>query len=64
MSEDRCGAYAVLTTTGLHHFRAALKDHVAYVRRHFISLFSEKELSQMAAFWQRVLEQGVDGDDR
>ncbi len=63
-SEDRRGAYAILTPTGLCHFRAALKDHVAYVRRHFISLFSEKELGQMAAFWQRVLEQGLEGDDR
>jgi DNA-binding MarR family transcriptional regulator len=56
-TEDRRGAYAVLTDDGLLHFKAALKAHVAFVRRHFLHLFSESELQQMASFWQRVEEQ-------
>lgn len=53
-SEDRRGAYAVLTPTGLARFPAILSAHVAFVRRHFLGLFSEQELEQMAAFWRRV----------
>jgi DNA-binding MarR family transcriptional regulator len=60
--EDRRGAYAVLTKGGLNHFRAALKAHVAFVRQHFLSLFSERELEQMAEFWQRVEEQQTQAD--
>jgi DNA-binding MarR family transcriptional regulator len=55
-SEDRRGAYAVLTESGLGHFRAALQTHVAFVRRHFLSAFSETELEHMANFWRRVEE--------
>jgi len=53
-SEDRRGAYAVLTEAGLLRLRAALQAHVAFVRSSFLGLFSEAELEQMAAFWQRV----------
>ncbi len=53
-TEDRRGAYAVLTKAGMTHFEAALRQHVAFVRRHFLALFSEAELEQMAVFWQRV----------
>lgn len=55
--EDRRGTYAVLTEAGLARFQAALTSHVAFVQRHFLSLFSEDELMQMAKFWQRVLKQ-------
>lgn len=53
-SEDRRGAYAVLTAAGLERFRAASKAHFAFVRRIFIDLFTEEELTQMAAFWGRL----------
>lgn len=53
-TEDRRGAYAVLTEVGMTHFEAALRRHVAFVRRQFLDLFSEAELEQMAVFWQRV----------
>jgi DNA-binding MarR family transcriptional regulator len=53
-SEDRRGAYAVLTETGLARIRTALRAHVAFVRHHFLGLFSDHELEQMAAFWRRV----------
>jgi len=62
-SEDRRGAYAVLTEAGLLRLRTALRAHVAFVRSSFLGLFSEAELEQMAAFWQRV-EQGQTGGER
>lgn len=54
--EDRRGAYAVLTTTGRKRLQAALRSHVMFVRRQFISLFGENELTLMAEFWVRVEE--------
>jgi len=55
-SEDRRGAYAVLTEAGAVRLKTALTAHVAFVRQNFIDLFSEQELEQMAGFWQRVEE--------
>ena len=55
-SEDRRGAYAVLTEAGAERFRTAADAHMAYVRRIFLGLFTEDELKQMAAFWRRVEE--------
>lgn len=52
-SEDRRGAYAVLTEKGAARFQQAIKAHVAFVRDNFLSHYSENELEQMAAFWQR-----------
>ena len=51
--EDRRGAYAVLTRKGQAEFARALRGHVALVRRNFLGLYSERELNQMAAFWQK-----------
>jgi DNA-binding MarR family transcriptional regulator len=59
-SEDRRGAYAVLTKAGLTRFQAALKAHVAFVRGHFLSTFNKAELEQMAEFWKRV--EGREGE--
>ncbi|MBK9780967.1 MAG: MarR family transcriptional regulator [Anaerolineales bacterium] len=56
-SEDRRGAYAVLTAEGAARFQKAVKAHVAFVRENFLSHYSEKELEQMAAFWQRLENQ-------
>ena len=55
-SEDRRGAYAVLTEAGAARIKTALKAHVAFVRQNFIGLFNEQELEQMAGFWKRVEE--------
>lgn len=53
-SEDRRGAYASLTDDGRRRFERVAAEHVAFVREHFLSLFSEKELAQMGGFWDRV----------
>ncbi|MEI8256292.1 MAG: MarR family transcriptional regulator [Deltaproteobacteria bacterium] len=52
--EDGRGAYAVLTSAGREHFLTAARQHVALVRREFLSKFSDAELEQMASFWRRV----------
>ena len=59
-SEDRRGAYAVLTEAGAERFRAAARAHIAFVRRNFLGLFNEEELKQMSAFWRRVAERQAD----
>ena len=53
-TEDRRGAYAVLTKAGLDHFRRALQAHIVFVRHNFLEFFSNEELAQMAEFWRRV----------
>ena len=55
-SEDRRGAYAVLTEEGITRFQKAADAHIEFVRKNFLSLFSEQELKQMAKFWKRVEE--------
>ena len=52
--EDGRGAYAVLTKAGRELFMAAARQHVALVRREFLSRFSDAELAQMASFWRRI----------
>lgn len=53
-SEDRRGAYAVLTEEGAIRFQTAIQKHVEFVRKNFLSLFGEEELNQMAGFWKRL----------
>jgi DNA-binding MarR family transcriptional regulator len=53
-SEDRRGAYAVLTKVGAKRFRIAAESHIAFVKANFTDLFSEAELKQMATFWERL----------
>ena len=55
-AEDRRGAYAVLTGEGHERLRSAAEAHTQLVREIFLSRFSEKELRQMADFWQRLAE--------
>lgn len=55
-SEDRRGAYAVLTEKGLARFQQAIRAHVAFVRENFLSHYSEDELKQMGGFWKRLEE--------
>lgn len=54
--EDGRGAYAVLTRSGRAHFMSAAREHVALVRKEFLSRFTEKELEQLASFWARLAE--------
>jgi DNA-binding MarR family transcriptional regulator len=56
-SEDRRGAYAVMTKAGVERFRAVAEAHIAFVRRNFLDLFSAAEQQQLAAFWKRFEEQ-------
>ena len=55
-SEDRRGAYAVLTEAGVERFQIAVEAHVDFVRKIFLGKFTEQELQQMAGFWQRIEE--------
>jgi DNA-binding MarR family transcriptional regulator len=55
-TEDGRGAYAVLTTVGQERFEAALASNIALVRQRFLNLYSQQELEQMGAFWERFLE--------
>jgi len=55
-SEDKRGAYAVLTEEGIARFQKAAQAHIAFVRQNFLSLFSDQEMEQMAGFWKRVEE--------
>ena len=54
--EDRRGAYAVLTEEGQTRFQKAIAAHVEFVRQNFLSLFNDKELNQMSAYWKRLEE--------
>ena len=55
-SEDRRGAYAVMTEAGIERFRVVMEKHIMFVKAHFLSYFADPELEQMAAFWMRVEE--------
>jgi DNA-binding MarR family transcriptional regulator len=52
--EDGRGAYAVLSPEGRKPFMGVAKEHVALVRREFLSHFDESELERMASFWERI----------
>lgn len=52
--EDGRGAYAVLTNSGRSHFFEAAREHVALVRREYLSRFTQAEQAQLAAFWSRL----------
>ena len=53
-SEDRRGSYATLTKEGAKRFQNAIAPHVSFVKNHFLDLYSEQELKQMAKFWKRL----------
>ncbi|MET0684718.1 MAG: MarR family transcriptional regulator [Solirubrobacteraceae bacterium] len=53
--DDGRGLYAVLTRKGEEVLERARPTHLAGVRERFLSHFSEDELEQMAAYWERVL---------
>lgn len=52
--EDGRGAYAVLTKHGREHFMSAAREHVALVRREFLSHFTAAELEVLAGYFRRV----------
>jgi DNA-binding MarR family transcriptional regulator len=60
--EDRRGTYVQLTPAGRERFRAARATDVTVVREHFLSLYREEELAQLARFWRRFIEHERAGD--
>ncbi|HEX4187981.1 MAG TPA: MarR family transcriptional regulator [Solirubrobacteraceae bacterium] len=51
---DARGSYACLTETGRERLEAARVTHLAVVREHFFSHFSERELGDLADMWERI----------
>jgi DNA-binding MarR family transcriptional regulator len=51
---DARGSYACLTDTGRERLHAARVTHLAVVREHFFSHFSESELGDLADMWERI----------
>lgn len=51
---DARGSYACLTYTGRQRLQDARATHLAVVREHFFSRFSEAELSVLADMWERI----------
>lgn len=51
---DARGSYACLTPAGRERLEAARGTHLAVVREHFLSRFSESELSLLADMWERI----------
>lgn len=54
-AEDRRVHRAALTGEGRARLEAATRTHFAGVREHFYRHFSERELSLLAGFWERLL---------
>ncbi len=57
---DARGSYACLTDAGRVRLEAARCTHLAVVREHFFSHFSEGELDALADMWQRIAPCGAD----
>jgi DNA-binding MarR family transcriptional regulator len=53
-AHDARGSYACLTASGRERLQAARVTHLAAVREHFFSRFSESELSTLADMWERI----------
>ncbi|HTZ65706.1 MAG TPA: MarR family transcriptional regulator [Solirubrobacteraceae bacterium] len=51
---DARGAYACLTQLGRERLTQARGTHMAVVREHFFSRFSEPELDTLAHLWDRI----------
>lgn len=52
---DARGLNAAITTSGRAKLRAARRTHLAGVRERFTDRFGDRELEQLAEFWERVL---------
>jgi DNA-binding MarR family transcriptional regulator len=53
-NHDARGSYACLTDAGRERLEAAHVTHLAVVREHFLSHFSELELGVLADMWERI----------
>jgi DNA-binding MarR family transcriptional regulator len=53
-THDARGSYACLTDSGRERLEEARSTHLAVVREHFFSRFSESELSTLADMWERI----------
>jgi DNA-binding MarR family transcriptional regulator len=53
-AHDARGSYACLTESGRERLEDARVTHLAVVREHFFSHFSESELSTLADMWERI----------
>ncbi len=62
-TEDRRGAYAVLTDRGLAHLHAAAVAHHGDVRRRFLSLYNDRELMDLACLLRRFTDHQQDMTD-
>jgi len=51
---DARGSYACLTESGRERLEDAHVTHLAVVREHFFSRFSESELGALADMWERI----------
>jgi DNA-binding MarR family transcriptional regulator len=51
---DARGSYACLTQAGRQRLEEARVTHLAVVREHFFSHFSESELGALADMWERI----------
>jgi DNA-binding MarR family transcriptional regulator len=51
---DARGSFACLTMLGRERLAEARGTHLAVVREHFLSRFSEEELDMLAATWERI----------
>jgi DNA-binding MarR family transcriptional regulator len=51
---DARGSYACLTEDGRERLEEARGTHLAVVREHFFSRFSEGELGALADMWERI----------
>lgn len=52
---DRRGLWAQLTEAGVARLRAARPTHLAGIRSLFLDRFSEPELQELAAVWERIV---------
>jgi DNA-binding MarR family transcriptional regulator len=52
---DRRGFHVRLTDAGKRRLEEARLTHLAGVRARFLRCFSERELAELAAYWDRVL---------
>ena len=51
---DARGSYACLTYAGRERLEEARVTHLAVMREHFFSHFSERELGSLADMWERI----------
>lgn len=52
-TEDKRGAYAVLTKAGIEKFKIAREGHIALVKKEFLQNYSETELKDLGALLDR-----------